>query len=227
MHEKQQDADPGRMPAEGGFDTPDAEYSKPVADMTEDLMADNHNAAESDGEADGDRPEIADLVTGLTAEVREHHTRAAARERIIDNLHAELERLRAGERNLLLRPVVTDLQNLRKDLLQHVRKLPGEMGRDQVAGLLESYALSVELALERCGSVPIQPTAGEPFSAREHRAIKVIRTGLPAQDGTVAEVTADGYRDTETGRVTTPARVHIYRLEDAADPQQEQESADA
>lgn len=222
MHEKQHDADPGRTQAGGGFDAP--EYSEPVVDTTEDRVPENH--AESDGEA-GTDPGIADLITGLTAEVREHHTRAAARERIIDNLHAELERLRAGERNLLLRPVVTDLQNLRKDLLQHARKLPGEMGSDQVAGLLESYALSVELALERCGSVPIRPTAGEPFSAREHRAIKVIRTDLPAQDGTVAEITADGYRDTETGRVTTPARVHIYRLEDAAEPQQEQESADA
>jgi len=75
--------------------------------------------------------------------------------------------------------------------------------------LLESFALSVELALERCGSVPIRPSVGAEFSAREHRAVKLVEAASPEEDGTIAAVMADGYLDTSTDRVTVPARVHV------------------
>ncbi len=172
---------------------------------------------------------LTDAVSALTEQIREHHARATARERVIDNLHAEVERLRAGEQNLLLRPVVTDLQNLRKDLLHQARTLPADIARDQVAGLLESFALSVELALERCGSAPIVPAEGDEFSAREHRAVKLVPAERAEQDGRVAAVVADGYRDTATERVTAPARVHVYRWTpvETSSTEQEQERADA
>jgi molecular chaperone GrpE len=150
-------------------------------------------------------------VSGLGDELRAHHARAAARERVIDNLHAEVERLRVGERSLSLRPVITDLQHLRTDLLRQARTLPHDMDRTQVGELLESFALSVEQALERCGVEPIQPEVGTEFSARQHRAVRILSTSDPEQNGTIAEVVADGYQDTTTDRVTVPAKVHVWR----------------
>lgn len=150
-------------------------------------------------------------VSGLGEELRSHHARAAARERVIDNLHAEVERLRVGERSLSLRPVITDLQHLRTDLLRQAKTLPQDMDRAQVGELLESFALSVEQALERCGVEPIQPEVGTEFSARQHRAVRILSTPDPALDGTIAEVMADGYQDTTTDRVTVPAKVHVWR----------------
>ncbi|MGW1681165.1 nucleotide exchange factor GrpE [Saccharopolyspora sp. NPDC002376] len=155
--------------------------------------------------------EIAGAVSELTEQLRQHHDRAAARERVIDKLHAEVERLRAGEQNLLLRPITTDLQNLRKDLLHQARTLPPELTRQQVADLLESFALSAEQALERCGSAPIRPEVGAEFSAREHRAVKTLPAEEPEQHERIALVVSDGYLDTTTDRVTVPARVHVYR----------------
>ncbi|GAA0524294.1 hypothetical protein GCM10011581_44720 [Saccharopolyspora subtropica] len=162
--------------------------------------------------------ELTEAVTALAAEVRQHHERAAARERVIDRLHAEVERLRAGEQNLLLRPITTDLQNLRNDLLHQARTLPAELTRQQVADLLESFALSAEQALERCGSTPISPQAGAEFSAREHRAVRVIPADDPAQHQRIAAVVSDGYLDTMTERVTVPARVHVYRWSEPTAP---------
>ncbi|GAA2806587.1 nucleotide exchange factor GrpE [Saccharopolyspora taberi] len=181
------------------------------------------------GEAPQPLAELTGAVSALTEEVREHHARAAARERVIDNLHAEVERLRAGEQSLLLRPIVTDLQNLRNDLLRQATTLPTEVDRERTAGLLESFALSVELALERCGSEPIRPAAGDRFDAREHRAVKLVPTDSAEQDETVAAVVADGYRDTGNDRITAPARVHVYRWKrvEVDSTQQEQENADA
>jgi molecular chaperone GrpE (heat shock protein) len=151
------------------------------------------------------------VVSGLGEEIRSHHARAAARERVIDNLHAEVERLRVGERSLSLRPVITDLQHLRTDLLRQAGTLPQDMDTAQVGDLLESFALSVEQALERCGVVPIQPEVGAEFSARQHRAVRVLSTSDPERNGTIAEVVADGYQDNTTDRVTVPAKVHVWR----------------
>lgn len=189
---------------------------------------DRDDAESSTIEAD-QLAELKGAVRSLTLEAREYHTRAAAREQVIDNLHAEVERLRAGEQNLLLRPIVTDLQNLRKDLLREAGALPAELSSDRAAELLKSFALSVELALERCGSVAIQAAVGDEFSSREHRAVKLIPTARAEQDGTVAAVAADGYREAETDRVTAPARVHVYRWQptESDGKAQEQEQTDA
>ncbi|KAA5828804.1 nucleotide exchange factor GrpE [Saccharopolyspora hirsuta] len=172
--------------------------------------------------------ELTDAVSALTEQVRQHHDRAAARERVIDKLHAEVERLRAGEQNLLLRPITTDLQNLRKDLLHQARTLPPELSREQVAALLESFALSAEQALERCGSTPIRPEVGAEFSAREHRAVKILPAAEADQHERIALVLSDGYLDTTTDRVTVPARVHVYRWSATTgdDPRAEGMSAD-
>ncbi|MDA3627832.1 nucleotide exchange factor GrpE [Saccharopolyspora sp. WRP15-2] len=180
------------------------------------------------GETPDPVAEIAGAVSELTDQLRQHHDRAAARERVIDKLHAEVERLRAGEQNLLLRPITTDLQNLRKDLLHQARTLPPELTRQQVADLLESFALSAEQALERCGSAPIRPEVGAEFSAREHRAVKTLPAEEPEQHERIALVVSDGYLDTTTDRVTVPARVHVYRWSATTenDPRAEGMSAD-
>jgi len=62
-----------------------------------------------------------------------NNARAEARERVIDWLHREVERLKVGEHAMLLRPVVTDLQHLRGDLLRQARTLPAEVDREQMA----------------------------------------------------------------------------------------------
>lgn len=186
-------------PAEDASETADPRAVEPI------------EAPEPALEGTNQLAELRAAVSELAEQERAHHAHAEARERMIDNLHAEAERLRVGEQGLLLRPVVTDLQHLRRDLLHQARTLPAEMSRQQVAELLESFALSVELALERCGSVPVRPVLGEPFSPREHRAVGLLPAEHPDQDQTVGAVLADGYRDTTTERVTVPAKVAVLR----------------
>lgn len=204
------------LAAEAGQDT----GPRAPDEMTEGSADSNEREISYEGSALS-RPdpvtELTATISELTAEVRRYQERAAARERIIDKLHAEVEQLRAGEQNLLLRPVTTDLQNLRRDLLHQARTLSDGLSQRQVADLLESFALSAELALERCGSVPIRPDPGTEFSAREHRAVKTVPAGSPQQNERIAAVVSDGYLDVANERVTVPARVHLYRW-DASEP---------
>lgn len=148
----------------------------------------------------------------LTSQLTREHDRAQARETVIDRLHAEAERLRAGEARTLLRPAVTDLRRLRDDLATQARSVPAGMTRKEVVTLLESYADSVALILERCGVVPVRPVAQETrFEPHQHQVAGVVSTGQADLDGIVADVVGDGYVEADTGRPVASARVMVYK----------------
>jgi hypothetical protein len=168
--------------------------------------------------AEAPEPGVAERLAELTAalvamqeQMRAGDDRAASRERIIDRLHEDNQKLRAGERRLVLTPALTDLQRLRNDLLRQAATMPADMDAARLAGLLDSYAHSVELTLERCGVVSIRPAPGDVFDGSRHRPSDVVEAPEPAADGRVAAVLTDGYEDTTTGRTLSPATVRVYR----------------
>jgi molecular chaperone GrpE len=169
-------------------------------------------AAEPDNGALGVITELRDSLRDLTTQMAREHDRAHAREAVIDRLHAEVERLRAGEARSLLLPAVTDLRRLRDDLSTQARSVPDGMARSEVAALLASYADSVALILERCGVVPVRPVAQETrFESREQQVVAVVGTGQADLDGIVAAVLSDGYAEVGTGRLVAAARVTVYK----------------
>jgi molecular chaperone GrpE len=158
--------------------------------------------------------ELRSSLDGLESQAAREHDRAEAREAVIDRLHEEVASLRAGEARSLLRPAVTDLRRLRDDLLTQARSVPETMTRGQVATLLESYADSVALILERCGVVAVRPVPQDRFDARQQQVSGIESTGRPELDGTVASIVSDGYADADTGLPVAPARVIVYRHAD-------------
>jgi molecular chaperone GrpE len=182
-----------------------------------------------DGDVTGELPEVAqpegELETELATHVRQLHAaldaiarrldseaeRAAARERVIDHLHAEVERLRSVERVGVMRPVIVDLCRLRDDLLRQASSLPTGLTTAQGAELLRSYADSVNESLERCG-VEVLPTAvGTPFVPGQQQIAGVVEVSDPELDGTVVEVVRDGYVEVDGGKVVAPARIKLGR----------------
>jgi molecular chaperone GrpE len=178
------------------------------------------HAGNSDLALENFHPAIATVqaaITELGSHVAKDHARAEAREKTIDRLHEEVERLRAGEIRSLLRPAVTDLRRLHGDLIGQARSAPETMTKKQVAALLESFADSVELTLERCGIVVVRPACGLPFDPRQHQTVGVTATQRPDLDGTIMKTISVGYGEVDTGRSLTPARVNIYRVQPAGD----------
>ena len=155
--------------------------------------------------------EIVRALGELRDELAATNERAAARERVIDRLHEENQRLRAGERQDVLRPVITDVYRLRDDLLHQAGALPEDFDAERAARLLRSYAHSLELSLERCGVLPVAPAVGDPFDPRLHRAVTVVPAGDLSADGAVVAVLGEGYRDAVTERVLALATVRVAR----------------
>jgi molecular chaperone GrpE (heat shock protein) len=123
-----------------------------------------------------------------------------------------------ASRTALLAGPVTDLQRLRDDLLHQAGTMPTAMTGQQVATLFESFASSVEVALQRCGVRVIAPQPGDRYVPRYHHAAGVYSTDDPRLDGTVAEVLHDGYQEIDTGRALTQAQVRVFRRESATAP---------
>jgi len=159
---------------------------------------------------------IDQAVTALAERVALDSERAAARERVIDRQHAEIERLRSAERSGVLRPVVTDLCRLRNDLLRQAGTVPEGMSQQQVSTLLTSFADVVEDALERCGVATMPAAVGSPFVAGRQQVASTVEVDDPAADGTVAAVVQDGYAEIDGGRVVLPARITVHRATRAA-----------
>jgi len=150
---------------------------------------------------------LAEVVQRLAFEA----DRAAARERVIDRQHADIERLRSVERAGRLRPVVTDLCRLRNDLLRQAETVPAEMTGPQVATLLGSFAAVVEDALERCGVAVLPREPGAPFVPGRQQVTGTVEVDDPQLDGTIAAVMQDGYAEIDGGKVVAPARITLHR----------------
>lgn len=155
--------------------------------------------------------ELADRLAAVEAALTAEHDRATARERVIDRLHEENQRLRSDEQRLLLLPVLTDLRRLHADLRRQAGSLPAQMSIEQVSDLLGSFAFSVEAALDRCGVQVTRPELGTSFDPRRHRAIATVPAADPEFDGTIAAVREDGYLDLAAERTLQAAAVTVYR----------------
>ncbi|MBU2668236.1 nucleotide exchange factor GrpE [Actinoplanes bogorensis] len=172
---------------------------------------------------EGRLTELGAAVGALRQELRAADERSAGRDRMIERLHDDNQKLRAGERRMVLMPLLTDLQRLRNDLIRQAASVPAGVTADQVAGLLDSFAQSVELTLERGGVGAIRPVPGDRFDGTRHRPAAVLPASRPDEDGCIADVLSDGYLDTTSGRVLTPATVRVHRwTEPATAPQQEE-----
>lgn len=154
----------------------------------------------------------------LRDQLRRADERAAAHDRLIERLHDENDKLRAGERHLLLRPIQTDLQRLRNDLIRQATSLPADFSTDKASALLTSFAFSVEMTLERCGIRVLRPEPGDAFDSASQRATGTVPAESAELDATVAELVTDGYLDTVAGRVVAPAAVRVRRWDPASAP---------
>jgi molecular chaperone GrpE (heat shock protein) len=167
-----------------------------------------------------------DLVTAI-ARVDDRiaeRDRLAGRDRdLLDKLHAENQRLRAGESFQVIAPVARDLVRL-CDQIRQLDAASPEPGRGDAA-LIEPQVLGI---LSRLGVEPFVPEAGAPFDAALHHGVGRTKTADPALDGTVAAVRRDGFTAPD-GRPLRPAEVEVWQhvpLEPQPEPEPEPEPDD-
>ena len=139
----------------------------------------------------------------------EFHRRSAHRESVIDRLHEENQRLRAGIGRLILEPVIADLIRLYDQLDREARRLGAE-ARDQ--RLLSSFIDDVAQILDRCGIDVFSAEPGDPFDRDRHRPVAVVACHDESRHNTVAEVIFAGFIERDTGRVRRPVQARLHQF---------------
>lgn len=155
--------------------------------------------------------EVACRLAEIAARVEESNRLGLERERIIDRLHEENQRLKAGEIQQIVTPIFRDLVRLFDDLSGSVLEYrsSSEPKLLDVARDLACFRDVVSDILYRHGIERYEVDPGGAFDAKTHRVIRVAATSDPALDRTVARVVRPGFRS--EARVLRAAEVEVYR----------------
>jgi molecular chaperone GrpE len=135
----------------------------------------------------------------------------AARERVVDRLHAELQEYKQDLLLKVQRPIFIDLIQLHDDIGKMIEARAAEDAEAYRAGalrgILESIQTAIEDVLYRQGVEPFA-REGNDFDPRRQRAVSTVPTDDPAISKTVAARLRKGF---QTGdKVIRPEIVTVY-----------------
>jgi molecular chaperone GrpE (heat shock protein) len=153
---------------------------------------------------------------------------AKERERIIDRLHEENQRLKQGELLKQMMPVYRDLMRLYDDLKKTALEYSGktEITAESAAQDWDFFATAVTDLLYRYGVevLPVEP--GTLFDPKCHRAAIVQKTSERDRDKTVARVLSAGFA--ADNKVLRAAGIEVFRYDPslAAPPLEETEKGE-
>lgn len=137
-----------------------------------------------------------------------------SKDKIIDSLHTELQTYRDDLVFKILRPIITDLIDMHRDInsmLGYEKKTDGEtVPTTRLLNTLESFQSTIVEILAR-NEVEAFSEPGESFVPKRQRSIRVLETDDPAKDGTIADRLRCGfiYED----RLIAHEQVAVYRYQ--------------
>jgi molecular chaperone GrpE (heat shock protein) len=155
---------------------------------------------------DAEPSELASLVASVASldeRLRESQRLLMRQSDLVDRLHAENQRLRAGELRAAILPLVRDLLRLYDDIGRLPRE--GEHGHD-----LDVVQVGLLDALARNGITAFEPATGDQFDPKQHSAAGVLETADASRDRAIAEVIRVGFQ-WEDARTIRVADVRVYK----------------
>lgn len=142
---------------------------------------------------------------------------AAHEEKVIDQMHKELQRYKEGLYAQLVRPILLDIIEVRDSIMR-----VGAVYREKPEGeqaipnrTFSDYAYDLQDILEKNNVEIYRSQSGDPFSPLRQRAVKKVAVEEAALHGKVAESLSCGYG--YDGRVLSAEKVSVYAYEKPAE----------
>jgi molecular chaperone GrpE (heat shock protein) len=155
--------------------------------------------------------EIAATLASLDVRLEESQRLMGRQVDLVDRLHAENQRLRAGELRAATLPLIRDLLRLHDDIGRLAQEDTGDGSRD-----LNVVKVSLLDALARNGVIASSPQSGESFDPKLHSASGILPADEEAADRTIAEVVRVGFH-WEDGQVVRAADVRVFKYQAPAE----------
>jgi molecular chaperone GrpE len=137
----------------------------------------------------------------------------AARERVVDRLHAELQEYKQDLLLKVQQPIFIDLIQLHDDIGKMMEARPPEDAEPEwaaaVRGMLESIQTAIEDILYRQGVEPFV-LEGDAFDPRRQRGVSTVPTDDPARNRTIAARLRKGFQAGE--KLIRPEIVSVWTV---------------
>jgi molecular chaperone GrpE len=184
--------------------------------MPDDPSSPNGGTRSPSASADGSIEASLDRIHGVLADLARttgrEHDRAVHRERVIDRLHEENQRLRHNELQSAFEPVRTSLYRLYDLVRRESERETADPAH--VPKLLAAIADELAEIIARTGVERMPVDEGDPFDPARHRPAGARDVDDVELDGTVVTVQRTGFVRGE--KVVRRAEVIVARM--AADP---------
>lgn len=160
-------------------------------------------------------------VKGSIEQLRAAIDTSLYQEKLIRELHTELQEYKKGFLDDLRSSYITDIINIYDriaDTLAHFDPSKPDFDPAKQKRMMENNMYAVLDLLEDQYSIDaFEPVPGDSYVPKEHKAMRSIETTDDAKAGTVAETLTKGFRNSQTGRIVRAARVNVYRKVDNKD----------
>ena len=165
-------------------------------------------SATADGVIEASLAQIHSVLAGLARTAGREHDRATHRERVIDRLHEENQRLRHNELQAALEPVRTPLYRLYDLVRRESERETADPAH--VPKLLAAIADELAEIIARTGVERMPVGEGDPFDPARHRPAGTRDVDDAELDGTVVTVQRAGFVRGE--KVVRRAEVIVARV---------------
>lgn len=200
----------------------------PQTDETEtDVMTDNkveencNNECEEQDAVEGKNEESLEAVTKAVEELSKkmddmnalfvqkiQHT--THEEKIVDQMHAELQKYKDDMYSQLVRPILLDIIDVRDSILRMSKSYAAKPEGEQSVPLkvFSDYAYDVQDILEKNNISIYEGSEGDDFVPIKQRPVKKIETAVSELHGKIAESLSPGYD--YMGKTISPEKVAVY-----------------
>lgn len=157
--------------------------------------------------------QFSEQINDLTKLFQNRILHSEHEEKIIDQMHQEIQKYRDDLYAQLLQPVLKDIIEVRDSIMRisatYQSKPDGEQSIPHHT--FSGYAYDLQDILERNAVELYQSMPGESFIPLRHRVIKKVPTSDESLHGKIAETLSCGYRYGE--RVLSPEKISVYMYE--------------
>ena len=148
-----------------------------------------------------------DHLTQLFTQKIQH---TAHEEKIVDQMHAELQKYKEDMYSQLVRPILLDIIEIRDSILRMSNVYAGKPEEEQSIPLkvFSDYSYDIQDILEKNNISIYSSEEGDTFNPIKQRALKKVKTPVEELHGKIAESMSSGYE--YLGKPISPEKVSVY-----------------
>ena len=161
-----------------------------------------------------------DRLTQLFTKKIQH---TAHEEKIVDQMHAELQKYKDDMYSQLVRPILLDMIEVRDSILRMSNVYAEKPEEEQNIPLrvFRDYSYDIQDILEKNNISIYFSEEGDEFNPIKQRALKKVKTSVEELHGKIAESMSSGYE--YLGKPISPEKVSVYVYEKPSDVEGERE----